>query len=326
MASPLAAKPFTVEETGKRYYTLTAAVFAIGDGNGTIRIDPGRYLDCVVQDRGRIAYRAAKPLTVIFDGGICEGKAVLVLRGRGASVDGIIFQNLRVPDGNGAGIRIEKGTLSVSRSIFRDSEEGILGGDDPTGEIRIDRSTFSRLGRCDRDLSCAHSIYLGAVRSVTVRRSRFDQGRGGHYVKSRAERIFVTDSSFDDSGGQTTNYMIDLPEGATGRIERNSFLLGSDKDNRSAFIAVAAEAERNSSADLVVADNIAFKVPEAVWPTAFLADWSPSPKTIAGNRLGKGIKEHRLPNVEAESLGVIGTIKYYVKSLLKHLFLGATGR
>lgn len=284
------AASFTVEQTGRAYARLSEAVLAIGDGDGTIRIAPGIYGDCAVQTAGRVTYRAERPLTAIFDGGICEGKAVLVLRGRGAAVDGLIFRNLRVADGNGAGIRIEKGPLSVTRSVFRDSEEGILGGgDDPAADIRVEDSTFAGLGRCDRGLACAHSIYLSAFRSVTVRRSRFEKGMGGHYVKSRAARIDVSDSSFDDSQGRTTNYMIDLPEGATGRIERNVFVQGPDKENHAAFIAVAAEGRRNSSAGLLVADNSAHQVRAAGWPSALVADWSGSSKRLLRNDIGKRI-------------------------------------
>jgi len=290
LAAPLAAAPFTVEESGQSFETLAAAVSAVGDGTATIRIAPGRYGDCAVQTAGAITYRAEKPLTAVFDGGICEGKAVLVLRGRGAEVDGLVFQNLKVPDGNGAGIRIERGPLLVTRSLFRDSEEGILGGgDDPASDIVVDRSTFTGLGRCDRGLACAHSIYLSAYRSVTVRRSRFEQGRGGHYVKSRAARIAISDCSFDDTQGRTTNYMIDLPEGAVGRIERNVFVQGADKENHAAFIAVAAEARRNPSAGLLIAHNRAHKVKAAAWPTALVADWSGSPKRIGDNVTGVGV-------------------------------------
>jgi hypothetical protein len=321
VATPLAAAPFTVERTGQSFYTLAAAVFAIGDGEGIIRIAPGRYADCAVQTGGRITYRAEKPLTAIFDGGICEGKAVLVLRGRGAVIDGLVFENLRVPDGNGAGIRIEKGELSVSRSIFRNSEEGILGGgDDPTADIRIDRSTFSGLGRCDRGLACAHSIYLSAFRSVTVTRSRFEKGRGGHYVKSRSARIAISDSSFDDSQGRATNYMIDLPEGATGRIERNIFVQGADKENHVAFIAVAAEAQRNSSANLLIAGNGAHQVRAAGWPSALIADWSGSPKRVAGNRTGAQVAL-LLPVTAAAAVPTFASkvkerLRYYVGRLI----------
>lgn len=323
-ASPLAAAPFTVEQTGRGYHRLADAVLAIGDGVGTIRIAPGVYGDCAVQTGGSVTYRAERPLTAIFDGGICEGKAVLVLRGRSATVDGLVFRNLRVPDGNGAGIRIEKGPLSVMRSVFRDSEEGILGGgDDPAADVRIDRSTFTGLGRCDRGLACAHSIYLSAFRSLTVRRSRFEQGRGGHYVKSRAARIEVSDSSFDDSRGRATNYMIDLPEGATGRIARNIFVQGADKENHAAFIAVAAEGRRNSSAGLVVAGNRAEQVRAAEWPSALVADWSGSPKHMTRNQLGKRIDP--LLIVNAGSPGFVDKVKGRLRDYVARLAAKVAG-
>ena len=58
---------------------------------------------------GRIAYVATEPGKVIFTRIACEGKAALVLRGRGAQVQGIVFSHIEVGDGNGAGIRIERG-------------------------------------------------------------------------------------------------------------------------------------------------------------------------------------------------------------------------
>lgn len=322
LTAPLSAAPFTVAETGQSYPRLMDAVFAIGDGAGTILIAPGRYKDCAVQEKGRVTYRAERPLTAIFDGGICEGKAVLVLRGRGAAVDGLIFEHLKVDDGNGAGIRIEKGPLAVSNSIFRHSEEGILGGgDDPRSDIVVDRSTFTGLGRCDRGLACAHSIYISAYRSVTVRRSRFEKGTGGHYVKSRAGRIEVTDCSFDDSDGRATNYMIDLPEGATGRIARNIFVQGTDKENHAAFIAVAAEAQRNSSKGLTVVDNSARQVPTSTWPTALIADWSGSAKTVLRNHADKRIELHMAvkPEVSTFTNRVTARLRYYAGRLRERI-------
>ena len=117
-------------------------------------------------------------------------------------VDGLIFQNLRVPDGNGSGIRLEKGNLSVSNSLFRNSEEGILTGEDRGATVQIDKSTFRHLGRCDRDLDCAHGIYIGRVARLSVTRSRFDQGDGGHYLKTRTPRVTITGNSFDRNGAQ----------------------------------------------------------------------------------------------------------------------------
>jgi hypothetical protein len=290
--APLLAAPFTVMPGGQGYDRLQEAVEAVGDGDAAILIAPGVYRQCAVQTAGKIAYRAEAPGKVIFEREACEGKATLVLRGRGASVDGITFRKLFVFDGNGAGIRAEKGGLIVTDSRFRDSEEGILGNDDPAADIRIDRTTFSGLGRCDRGLSCAHSIYVGFYRSVTVTRSRFERGQGGHYVKSRAGRIAVSDSSFDDTQGHTTNYMIDLPAGATGTIQRNIFVQGKDKENHSAIVAVGAESRTNPSVGLAVIGNRAHQALGISWPTALVADWSSSAMRIERNLIGPNIESY----------------------------------
>ena len=282
--------PFTIEESGEGFARLADAVAAIGDADATILIAPGTYRDCAVQAGGRIAYRATTAGKAVFDGGVCEGKATLVLRGADAMVEGLVFQGQRVADGNGAGIRLEAGGLDVRDTIFRDAESGILAGDDAGGAIRIDRSTFTGLGRCDRGLDCAHSIYIGRYGSLSVTRSRFERGTGGHYVKSRAPRIAVTNSSFDDSAGRTTNYMIDLPAGATGEVTGNTFVQGEDKENYSAFVAVAAEARDNRSAGLKVTGNKASLAPGVDRRTTFVADWSGEPITLAGNVLGTGLK------------------------------------
>jgi hypothetical protein len=293
VALPLAAAPrtapFKVAETGRSYERLADAVRAIGFGEGTIRIAPGRYRDCAVQEAGRIAYVAERRGTAVFDGGICEGKASLVLRGRSARVDGLVFTHTRVGDGNGAGIRIEKGDLQVSWSRFVDAQCGIISAIDPNGTISIDRSTFSLLGK-HPDGHGAHSLYVGGYGALRITNSRFERGTGGHYVKSRAPKAELLDNSFDDSGGRNTNYMIDLPNGATGRIAGNVFLQGSDKDNFGTFIAVRAETKVHPSAGLVIENNQASLVPAFRGPTAFVGDWSGERLVIRGNRLAQGIK------------------------------------
>lgn len=281
--------PFVVVESGRGFARLQDAVNAIGDRAGTIRIAPGTHRDCAVQRAGQIHFVAAQPGTAIFDGVTCEGKAALVLRGRGARVEGLVFQNLRVPDGNGAGIRLERSDLAIVNSLFRNSEQGILTADDPAASLSIDRSTFSRLGRCDRGLSCAHSAYTGQYGRVIVTRSRFERGAGGHYLKSRAILVDFRDNSFDDSQGRGTNYMIDLPSGSTGQIVGNLFVQGRDKDNYSAFITVAPEERKNPSTGLVIADNRASLPAEPGRRSAFVADWSGETLAIGANDLGPGL-------------------------------------
>lgn len=281
-----ATAPFTVAETGQGYPTLAAAVESVRDGTATILIAPGTYHQCVVQAAGRITYKAVQPGTAIFERTVCEDKAAFVLRGRGSTVGGVVFRKFRVRDGNGAGIRIEMGDLTVTRSTFLDSQEGILGGGHPTvRSITIDRSSFAGLGQCDESPNCAHSVYLSVDGLVTITHSRFERGTGGHYVKLRARRVAITGNSFDDSSGRKTNYMIDLSEGGTGMIAQNMFVQGRDKENRSGLIVVAAETRTYPTDGLRVEGNTAGLAPGAPADPAFVADLSGGRIAVANNRL-----------------------------------------
>lgn len=283
---------FTVVETGKRFATLQDAVDAIGNRRGTIRIAPGTYRQCAVQEGGVIVYEAAEPGSVIFMARTCEGKAALVLRGAGAEIRGITFSDMKVADGNGAGIRLERGTLNVAHARFQNSQQGILTGDDPRSRIYITRSTFTGLGTCENDAGCAHSIYIGNYGSLTVRESRFERGTGGHYLKARSGQVIIENNSFDDANGRQSNYMIDLPAGTQGRIADNWFVQGRDKDNWSAFIALGAENLLHPSDGLQVVNNEARFVPGLARSSAFLADWTASRVVMQGNRIAGGIKQY----------------------------------
>jgi hypothetical protein len=285
-----APAPFVVQETGEGFPTVDEAVGAIRDGTGTILIAPGVYRQCTVQQAGRITFKAVQPGTAIFEATPCEDKAIFVLRGSGAVVDGLVFRNVRVPDGNGAGIRTEIGDLVVRNSTFLDSQEGILGGQPSNQRITIDRSTFAGLGQCNETTDCAHSIYLGNNGTVTITRSRFERGRGGHYVKVRAPNVTITRSSFDDSRGTKTNYAIDLPEGGTGAITGNTFVQGPDKENWTAFITLSAEKKTFATAGMRIGNNVATLAPGVTKQPVFVADYSGEPLAIGPNRLGPGVR------------------------------------
>lgn len=285
-----AAATFTVAETGRGYGSLQAAVDAIGDREGTVVIASGNWRECAVQEAGVVHFRAAEPGKALLGGRACEGKAALVLRGRGASVDGLVFADLAVDDGNGAGIRLEQGPLHVSQSWFRDSQQGIMTTNGVESELVVDKSTFTRLGTCENSAGCAHSIYAGDYGSVTVTRSRFEQGTGGHYLKSRAARIVVEACSFDDANGHGTNYLIDLPNGGSGVIRGNWMVQGRDKENWSTMIAIGAEGALYTSDGLVIADNDARMVPGLSRSPAFIADWTGDALVIGDNTLGKGVR------------------------------------
>lgn len=296
LLAPLLLAPsepaITIAETGERYDRLQDAVNAIGEGRGTIVFASGTHRQCAVQWLGHVTFRAEEAGRAILDGQICEWKGGLVLRSPGgAAVDGLVFQNMRTEDLNGAGIRLEGGDLAVTNSLFRNSQQGILTANDPAHSLTIDRSTFSGLGRCG-DHPCAHGLYVNDYGRLTVTRTRFERGTGGHYLKSRAARVDIRDNMFDDTQGSETNYMIDLSIGAVGRIANNYFVQGASKENWSAFITVGPEGQYNPSAGLEITDNRALIAPGINRQTAFIADWTGERLVMARNNLGPGLRAY----------------------------------
>jgi hypothetical protein len=87
--------------------------------------------------------------------------------------------------------------------------------------------------------------------------------------------------------------MIDLPNGAVGRITDNTFLNGLNKDNASVMIAVAAEGSRNSSSGLLIDHNRVTLMPGYSWSTAFVGNWGGDTLSISNNQLPRNMANLR---------------------------------
>ena len=79
---------------------------------------------------------------LIAAGKSAEEKAIWVIRGDDIIVENIEFTGARVPDRNGAGIRFERGKLTVRKCVFIDNEIGMLVGNDPSTILEIEDSEF----------------------------------------------------------------------------------------------------------------------------------------------------------------------------------------
>src|SRR3954452_11865493 len=84
---------------------------------------------------------------------------------------------------SGSGIRFLGRSLTVRDSYFHDNEDGLLTYIAPEGDILIERSVFAHNGAGDGQ---SHNIYIGKVRSFTLRFSYSHDSVRGHEVKSRA--------------------------------------------------------------------------------------------------------------------------------------------
>lgn len=186
------------------------AIAAAGDGD-TVEIAPGEYFDCAVVNQNQLVIAGTGPDVVLTDK-TCDGKALLVTRGRDITIRNLTLTRARVPDGNGAGIRAEGINLTIEQARFVNDEDGVLANDAPESTIRILDSTFDHNGRCDA--TCAHGVYVGHIAVLRIERSTFTETMAGNHVKSLAGRTELIDDDIADGPKGTSSYLVEVPEGA----------------------------------------------------------------------------------------------------------------
>ncbi|TXL65970.1 right-handed parallel beta-helix repeat-containing protein [Zeimonas arvi] len=189
------------------------------DGD-TVEVQAGEY-------RGDVAVWTQKKLTIkavggravlIADGRSAEGKGIWVVRGGQLIVEGFDFVGARVPDNNGAGIRLDRGSLEVRDSRFIENENGILTGNDKVSTLILDRCEFTRNGHPSGQ---SHGLYVGMIERLEIRGSYLSQARGGHLLKSRARINEIFYNRLTDEEGGQASYELEFPSGGEARVVGN---------------------------------------------------------------------------------------------------------
>jgi hypothetical protein len=200
--------------------TIAEAARLAKDGD-TIDILPGEYhADVAVWLQKRLTIRGVGETPVLkADGRSAEGKAIWVLRNGEFVIENVAFEGARVDDRNGAGIRFERGSLTLRRCRFSDNENGVLTANDADSELAIEDSQFSRAPRDRGPLK--HLLYVGRIARFTLTGSRFHQGFEGHLVKSRARENRVAYNLLYDGDGGSAAYELEFPNAGVAYVIGN---------------------------------------------------------------------------------------------------------
>ena len=169
----------------ERVHTIAQAA-ALAQDDDVVEIAPGDYLgDVTVWTQKRLTIRGVGQRPVLRAAGkIAEGKAIWVIRNGDFSISNIEFRDARVDDGNGAGIRFERGELSIVRCGFFNNQVGLMTSNFADAELSIADSIFAEAPRQKSPLP--HLVYVGQISVLRVTGSRFHSGYFGHLLKSRA--------------------------------------------------------------------------------------------------------------------------------------------
>ncbi len=251
---------------------------AIAENGDTVEIESGTYFDCAVWRAGNLTIAGKGPNVVITDT-TCNGKALFVILGDGTTIRNITFTRARVPDENGAGIRAEGSNLTVEGSRFIDNEAGVLAGDLPTSVIRISDSDFSANGKC-RD-HCAHSLAVGRVALLDVRRSRFSAAKGGNGIVSAAQRTELTDDEIADGSNGASSYLVAAYGGGALVMTGNRLEKGPKTGNRKAAVLVEAGLWASAGGELRFTGN--HFTNDSGGPTVFVLNWTDRTAVLDNN-------------------------------------------
>ncbi|MES2878587.1 MAG: right-handed parallel beta-helix repeat-containing protein [Pseudomonadota bacterium] len=198
-----------------------ASAAAIAKSGDTIEIDPGDYVgDVAVWTQDSLTIRGVGTTRprLLADGKSAQGKGIWVVRGGKITVENLVFKDAKVPDRNGAGIRFEKGQLTIRNCAFLNNENGILTAPGSTSELVIENSEFGYNGYGDGQ---SHGMYVGAIKKLQVSGSYFHNNKEGHLLKSRASENYILYNRLTDETGGTASYELEFPSGGTAYVVGN---------------------------------------------------------------------------------------------------------
>ena len=211
-----------VIKVGKdREYKTIAEVSKAAKDNVLIEIDAGTYAgDVAFWSQKEIYIRAAGGEVILdADGKSYGGKAIWEIDGGRLKVEGITFQNAKVADHNGAGIKLTRGDLIVDNCKFLHNEMGILTGNDG-GTLLIMNSEFGYGGYGD---GYSHNLYVGGIDRLVVTGCYFHHARQGHLLKSRAKLSVIHYCRVTDENDalSESSYELDFPSGGINIVVGN---------------------------------------------------------------------------------------------------------
>lgn len=224
----LSAVPVHVGPT-RAIKTIAAAARSAWAG-AIIHVDSGTYKgDVAVWTQDNITVRAVGGrVRLLANGAAAEGKGIWVVRANGMRVEGFDFQGAAVPDRNGAGIRLESGSLHVNDCSFKHNETGLLTNNDPDTVLEVEDSEFAFNMRSDGH---NHNLYAGQIARLTVRNSYFHHAHIGHLLKSRAAVSEIINNRLIDGLGGTASYELEFPNGGVANVVGNTIAQNTSTEN-----------------------------------------------------------------------------------------------
>ncbi len=232
------AQPVLRVGPGQAVKSLASATKLATDGM-LIEVEAGEYLaDVAVWTQHDLTLRAVGGrVRMIASGAAAQGKGIFVTTGERMRIEGFDFIGAAVPDRNGAGIRLQAGSLSLFDCGFRDNEMGLLTSNDATVRLEVVNCDFGTVTHREGN---THNCYVGRIGFLKVTGCYFHHGRVGHLLKSRAAVNHIFYNRLTDEIGGEASYELEFPNGGQALVVGNVIQQSSTTQN-STIISFGAE-------------------------------------------------------------------------------------
>lgn len=285
-AIPAAADRLIVGADGR---SLPDALARARDGD-TIELLPGDYTGApLVLEGRRLTLRGVGERPVFKHAGRLPNgaKALLTVRGGEVTLENLRFGGARADNGEGSGLRMEGGRLTVRGCAFYDNEYGLHALNDEAARLLIENSEFGQAPRVVGGLH--HLLNVGRIGTLEVRGTRFQQGFEGHLIKARARETLLAYNFIHDGFRGGASYEVDLAGGGVATLIGNVIGQGSETQNP-VVVAYGAEGGHWERNELRLAHNTLLNYGwTPAWFLRVFEDRMTNPQVVAVNNLIVGL-------------------------------------
>lgn len=244
--------------SGRTYAKPSQAIAASVNGD-VIEIDSGLYKDDFASIGTQVTLRGVGPTRPQIQqtkGVIPNGKGIYTTTGK-VIIENLEISGARVPDQNGAAVRIENDTVICNSYLFN-NENGVLGD---ANKIRIEYTEVADNGLTD--VGYTHNIYVNAGEFTLIysyvhdAHDPLNTTDTGHNVKSRSKVNYILFNRIMNEVTGTASDQINLPQGGLTYIVGN-VIRESNKSNSNRIILFydnGSDGAANPSRDLYLINN-----------------------------------------------------------------------
>lgn len=314
LAAPACGRTLQVGE-GAAFHSLTEALAQAAAGD-TVMLGPGEYYECAATTVPDLTLQGAGAATVLTDR-TCAGKALLIAQGDRLTVRDLVLARARVPDMNGAGIRLEGQGLLLERVRFENDQVGVLAAAGGPGAVTVRDCTFAGGGVGGERPS--YALWVGGVSRLLVEGSSFVGTKGGQ-ISSAAQRTELAGNRIATGAEAGAGAAVFVSAGAL-LMRDNVVAVGPAPPPRNAAVQASGTAAELRGNRL---QNSTGR------PQALLLDWTSASPVLDGNTVGpgdsvvssEGLWRHRASLIVH---GVLGDARA-VAGRTKQLLQGMLGR